>query len=103
MLDAKAGRRDTFTNADALKIIVNNNGLGVRASMFDFEPFPDLEQGVRDDVSWLKGHNAIVKGTEISGWVCELETGKVRKTEQHGTNLLLCCKQYLVFIGHLNP
>lgn len=71
----------TFSNADVLSVVAKNQGLGVLAGTFDFQPFPDLEQGVRDDVAWLKSHSALVKGTEVSGWVYEVETGKVRKVD----------------------
>ena len=68
----------TFTNTDALKAVANNVGTGVLSSTYDFQPFPDLEQGVRDDVEWLKGHGALAKDVNISGWVYEVETGKTR-------------------------
>ena len=68
----------TFTNADALKAVANNVGTGVMSSTFDFQPFPDLEQAVRDDVEWLKGHSALPKGVAVSGWVYEVETGKTK-------------------------
>ena len=68
----------TFTNAVALKVVANNVGTGVLSSTYDFQPFPDLEQGVQDDVEWLKGHSALPKDVKVSGWVYEVETGKMR-------------------------
>lgn len=68
----------TFTNADALGVVAKNVGTGVLASTFDFQPFPDLEQGVKDDVNWLKSNSALV-GREISGWIYEVETGKTKQ------------------------
>ena len=68
----------TFTNTDALGVVAKNQGAGILTSTFDFQPFPDLEQGVKDDVEWLKNHSALVKDTTVSGWVYEVETGKVR-------------------------
>ncbi len=38
----------------------------------------DLEQGVKDDVEWLKSNGALPQGVEISGWVYEVETGKTK-------------------------
>ena len=68
----------TFTNTDALKVVANNVGTGILSSTFDFQPFPDLEQGVKDDVEWLKGNAALAKDVAISGWVYEVETGKTK-------------------------
>jgi carbonic anhydrase len=52
----------------------------VLQSTFDFQPFPDLEQAVKDDVAWLKSNGAVIHdGVEISGWVYEVETGKTRQ------------------------
>ena len=69
----------TFTNTDALKVVAQNVGTGVLASTYDFQPFPDLEQGVKDDVAWLKGNGALVQDVSISGWVYEVESGKTRQ------------------------
>ncbi|KAF1826541.1 carbonic anhydrase [Dissoconium aciculare CBS 342.82] len=66
----------TFTNADALQVVAGNVGAGVLTSTFDFQPFPDLQQGVKDDVAWLKSHSALVRDIEISGWVYDVRTGK---------------------------
>jgi carbonic anhydrase len=69
----------TFTNTDALKVVAGNVGAGVLTSTFDFQPFPDLEKGVKDDVEWLRSHSALVKGVEVSGWVYDVRTGKTSK------------------------
>ncbi|CZT24578.1 related to carbonic anhydrase [Ramularia collo-cygni] len=69
----------TFANADALKVVAGNVGAGVLASTFDFQPFPDLEQAVRDDVEWLKKHSALPQPVTVSGWVYEVETGKTKQ------------------------
>lgn len=45
----------------------------------DFGPFPDLDQAVKDDVEFLRGTKTIGEDVEISGWVYEVETGKVRR------------------------
>ena len=44
----------------------------------DFQPFGDLEQGVRDDVEFLKGSKAVPDHVVVSGWVYEVESGRVR-------------------------
>lgn len=69
----------TFQNTDALKAVAANVGTGVLASTFDFQPFPDLEQAVKDDVEWLKNHSALPQPVTISGWVYEVETGKTKQ------------------------
>lgn len=70
----------TFTNIDALKIVAQNSGTGILSSSFDFQPFQDLEQAVKDDVAWLQSNGAVVhEGVAISGWVYEVETGKTKQ------------------------
>lgn len=69
----------TFSNNDALKIVADNVGTGVLASTFDFQPFPDLEKAVQDDVGYLQGHSALVKGTIVSGWIYDVRTGRTSR------------------------
>lgn len=45
----------------------------------DFLPFSNLEQSVRDDVNFLKQHPLVLDETTITGWVYEVESGKVRQ------------------------
>ncbi|PVG02051.1 carbonic anhydrase [Serendipita vermifera] len=45
----------------------------------DFLPFPNLEQSVKDDVAFLKNHPLVLDETTITGWVYEVETGKVKQ------------------------
>lgn len=44
----------------------------------DFGPFPQLEKAVEDDVALLKGSKLVPDSVTISGWVYEVETGRVR-------------------------
>jgi carbonic anhydrase len=46
----------------------------------DFYPFSHLEQSVKDDVAYLKGHALVKKDSVISGWVYDVKTGKVSKS-----------------------
>lgn len=69
----------TFQNSDALKAVAANVGTGVLASTYDFQPFGNLEQAVRDDVEWLRSHSALPQPVTISGWVYEVETGRTRQ------------------------
>lgn len=73
----------TFANQDIYRLINQNLGQGatgeLEAQSFDFSPFPDLEEAVREDVAFLRGSQLVRRGGEVSGWVYEVETGRVRK------------------------
>ncbi|TFY76600.1 hypothetical protein EWM64_g7413 [Hericium alpestre] len=45
----------------------------------EFHEFSDVERSVKKDVEWLKAHPLLLKETVITGWVYEVETGKVRQ------------------------
>lgn len=68
----------TFSNAEALARIAKSNGTGVIESTYDFQPFSDLEQSVKDDVEFLRNNKALVKDTKVSGYIYDVDTGKVR-------------------------
>ncbi len=71
----------TFKNEDAHAVVEKNLGAGGKQELagLDFQPFPDLHKGVEDDVKFLKESKAIPDSVTISGWVYEVETGKVIK------------------------
>ena len=71
----------TFKNEDAHAVVEKNLGAAAKQELsgLDFQPFPDLEKGVEDDIQYLKASDAIPDSVNISGWVYEVETGKVRK------------------------
>lgn len=69
----------TFSNENG-KAAVRGNG-GKIGDFFDFQPFTDLEKAVREDVAVLKANQAFPEGVAISGWVYEVETGRVRRVE----------------------
>ena len=72
----------TFKNQDAEGIVRKNLGeegvTALRGFGNDFQPFSDLEQSVKDDVALLKGSKLIPDSVNVSGWIYEVETGKVR-------------------------
>ena len=70
----------TFSNEDARAVVAKNLGSEAAAELgdLDFQPFPDLEEAVKTDVQYLKGSKLVADGTTVSGWVYEVETGKVR-------------------------
>ncbi|KAF2200872.1 carbonic anhydrase [Delitschia confertaspora ATCC 74209] len=72
----------TFDNATARGVVAKNKGDAVAEEVkdLDFLTFPELEQAVKDDVQFLKSKK-VEEGVQVSGWVYEVETGKVRKVE----------------------
>ncbi|PGH13717.1 hypothetical protein AJ80_06222 [Polytolypa hystricis UAMH7299] len=72
----------TFTNEEAHALTEQTIGEQVRdelAALGDFQAFPDLEEAVRRDIELLKSRALVLKDIPISGWVYEVETGKVRR------------------------
>jgi len=73
----------TFTDADAdglVKERLGEDALLETKNAFggQWKPFPDVENAVKNDVAFLKASEAIPKDVTISGWVYEVETGKVK-------------------------
>ncbi|KAL8832119.1 MAG: hypothetical protein Q9191_000441 [Dirinaria sp. TL-2023a] len=70
----------TFSNEDAHTVVEKNLGSEGEDALrgLDFQPFGDLDQGVKDDVAFLKESKAIPDGVNVSGWVYEVETGRVK-------------------------
>lgn len=71
----------TFTNEDAHALVSQQLGTTAAAEIatLDFLPFSNLEEAVKEDVAFLKKQSAVPKDVGISGWVYEVETGKVRQ------------------------
>ncbi|TKA80319.1 hypothetical protein B0A55_02205 [Friedmanniomyces simplex] len=69
----------TFSNEEARKIVNGHQGKEVCGPEFDFQPFGDLEEGVRGDVEWLRGNGGVLEGAVVSGWVYGVEDGRVRQ------------------------
>lgn len=71
----------TFKNEDAHAVVHKNLGVAGQQELsgLDFQPFPDLEKAVEDDVEYLRASKAIPDSVTISGWVYEVEAGKVRQ------------------------
>ena len=69
-----------LTNESINAIIAKNLGTAALSELkgLDWRGFADLEQAVRDDVAFLRTSKAIPKSVNISGWVYDVETGKVR-------------------------
>ncbi len=69
----------TFTQDQAVEVVKKQTGHD--AAHIAFQPFPDLEQSVRDDVAFLQGEDLIPADVAIWGGVYEVETGRVRRVE----------------------
>jgi len=71
----------TFQNEDAHAVVHKNLGAAGAEEIkgLDFLTFPELEQGVKDDVAFIKGSKVVKDDVTVTGWVYEVETGKVRQ------------------------
>jgi carbonic anhydrase len=71
----------TFTDDVAHGIVKKNLGDEAAGEIkgLDFLPFPELEEAVKGDVEYLRGKKVIPEDVVITGWVYEVETGKVKQ------------------------
>lgn len=69
----------TFTN-EQLRTKVKNE-LGADASVIDFQPFPDLEQSVVDDVRFLRESPLLIEGVTVRGFVYDVHTGRLAEVD----------------------
>src|SRR5947209_3819882 len=70
----------TFSNED-LRTKVKQE-LHANADNIDFLPFSDLEQSVRDDVTFLRASPFIPQSIEISGFIYDVKSGKLLPVSQ---------------------
>ncbi|KAK9454571.1 carbonic anhydrase [Dipodascopsis uninucleata] len=66
----------TFTNSD-IHGLLQQKFKDVDTSTIDFLPFSDVKRSVSDDVEYLRSSKLIPDEIPISGWVYEVETGKI--------------------------
>ncbi|KAG4031392.1 hypothetical protein MFRU_009g01670 [Monilinia fructicola] len=73
----------TFQNDDAVKLVGERLGEGAKEELQhfgdDFQSFTHLEAEVERDVHWLRAVDLIPRQVGVSGWVYEVESGKVRR------------------------
>ncbi|KAI0851210.1 carbonate dehydratase [Daldinia vernicosa] len=71
----------TFSNDDAHSLVKKNLGPSASAEIatLDFLPFTNIDDAIKGDVEYLKRSAAVSDDVIISGWVYEVETGKVRQ------------------------
>lgn len=55
-----------------------NNEVANAINEIDFLEFSNLEESVKTDVQFLKENPLVLKDTTITGWIYDVETGKVR-------------------------
>lgn len=69
----------TFTNDTIRRDLGETLGsdAGSAARAVDFEPFPDVEQSVRDDVAAIKASPLIRKDVPVSGFVYHVTSGEL--------------------------
>lgn len=67
----------TFNTDQLREIVRTSEATAPEIEGIEFHEFGDLEGAVKKDVEWLKGNKLILPETKITGWVYEVETGKV--------------------------
>ncbi|KAJ8501596.1 hypothetical protein ONZ51_g563 [Trametes cubensis] len=56
-----------------------NEALAGAVDEIDFLEFQSLEDSVREDVKFLQENPLVLPGTKVTGWVYEVETGKIHR------------------------
>ena len=69
----------TFTNRDLREKV--REDLGQDTGEFDFLPFQDLDESVRQDVEFLQATQLLNPDTLIRGFVYDVKTGKLREVK----------------------
>ncbi|OSD05891.1 carbonic anhydrase [Trametes coccinea BRFM310] len=57
----------------------DNGALARAVDEIDFLEFSGLEESVREDVKFLEENPLVLRGTKVTGWVYEVETGKLKQ------------------------
>jgi carbonic anhydrase len=73
----------TFTNDDICDRLGQSLGAEANAAALrlDFQPFPDVEQSVRDDLAILRKSPLLRKDVPISGYVYDVHTGRISRVD----------------------
>jgi carbonic anhydrase len=69
----------TFTNRDLREKVKED--LGQDTGEFDFLPFDDLDESIRQDVDFLQATQLLDPDTLIRGFVYDVKTGKLREVK----------------------
>jgi carbonic anhydrase len=69
----------TFTNRDLRDKVKED--LGKDTGEFDFLPFADLDESIRQDIEFLQATQLLNPDTLIRGFVYDVRTGKLREVK----------------------
>jgi carbonic anhydrase len=69
----------TFTNEDIWAKLESETGMS--ASSIDFLPFSDVEASVKEDVGTIRKNPFLPKEVEVTGWIYDTTTGRLRGVE----------------------
>jgi carbonic anhydrase len=69
----------TFTNEDVWGKLEVETGSSARE--IDFMPFSDVEDSLREDVRTIRENPFLPKDAEVTGWVYDVRTGRLRQIE----------------------
>ncbi|KAI0095282.1 carbonic anhydrase [Irpex rosettiformis] len=72
----------TFTTPELRTIVKSSTddpSVAQAVDKIEFLEFSELEQSVKEDVKYLKENPLVLPETEVTGWVYEVGTGKVRR------------------------
>ena len=69
----------TFTNEDIWAKLESETGKS--ASSIDFLPFSDVEASVKEDVGTIRKNPFLPKDVEVTGWIYDTTTGRLRGVE----------------------
>ena len=69
----------TFTNEDVWGKLEAETDPSVRE--IDFMPFSDVEESVREDVRTIRENPFLPKDAEVTGWVYDVTTGRLRSID----------------------
>jgi carbonic anhydrase len=69
----------TFTNRDLRDKV--RDDLGQDTGEFDFLPFQDLDESVRQDIEFLQATQLLNPDTLIRGFVYDVQTGQLREVK----------------------
>ncbi|QRV95213.1 carbonic anhydrase [Ceratobasidium sp. AG-Ba] len=71
----------TFTDKEIRDKIKTTDGPSTApyVDQIAFLPFDSVEKSVEEDVQFVKSHPLLLKDAKVSGWVHEVETGRIRQ------------------------
>jgi carbonic anhydrase len=54
----------------------------------DWHTFTDVEESVKRDLKYLAESPLVVKGTKVTGWIYDVDTGKVNREDDNLNDVL---------------